>query len=77
MQADRSEFRQQAAQHVVPRPRRAIGSATDAIGDDPDLPAVIVAWPNLPEAVRASARSAWPRRPVKETDSHEGRYFVS
>jgi hypothetical protein len=34
------------------RPARATESATGPLIDDPDLTAVVAAWPELPDAVR-------------------------
>jgi hypothetical protein len=44
---------QEATASVNPRPTGATKSATGSLSDDPDLTAIIDAWPALPETVRA------------------------
>ena len=50
---EQPDSRQQAAASVDPRPGRATKSATEWLPDDPDLGAIIDAWPELPAAVKA------------------------
>ncbi len=44
---------QQATENNAVRPLRATRVATPLLPDDPDLAAVVVAWPDLPDALRA------------------------
>jgi hypothetical protein len=50
---DRAVLRQEATVNGGSRPGRATESATVRVNDDPDLAAVVTAWPNLPDSVRA------------------------
>jgi hypothetical protein len=44
---------QEATASVNPHPTGATSSATVSLSNDPDLAAIIDAWPALPEAVQA------------------------
>jgi hypothetical protein len=48
------DSRQQSASSVLPRPHGATECATRPVAEYPDLAAVVMAWPELPQAVRAA-----------------------
>jgi hypothetical protein len=50
---DSGDLQQDATACDHLRSPRATKNATRALPDDPDLAAVVTAWPSLPEAVRA------------------------
>ncbi len=61
---DRSS--KQATEDDTVRPLRTTCGATPLLPDDPDLAAIVAAWPDLPEAIRAGigamVKAAWPKR---------------
>jgi hypothetical protein len=54
LQADSHDLRQEAIVTACSRPPRATESAAGALPHDPDLAAVVAAWPELLETVRAA-----------------------
>jgi len=62
-----SEFCRDTTCRDLSRPQRATKSATRPLPDDPDLAAVVTAWPDLPEVIRAGIMAM-----IKASDRPQG-----